>query len=349
MKFLLPRFAVLISSASPLVRNCLSSKSGSVTLMHQTPKVRKLHQTSSTSAEAAAGAMSSKFGIVERGRENTEDYRVFFQDHAGNVVSPFHDIPLRNGDNYNMVVEIPRWSNAKMEIATKEILNPIKQDVKKGKLRYVKNFFPHHGYIWNYGALPQTWEDPGHVDGSTGVGGDNDPIDVIEIGGAVHSRGSVIQVKVLGVLAMIDDGETDWKVFCIDVNDPDSDKLNDIEDVKNHKPGLVEATVEWFKYYKVPDGKPINAFAFDGEAKDRAFAEGVIQQTHEQWQKLMKCPDNQGKIEITNVANSDSAKLIGAQEAQKLLEENSSPFAPNETPTDFDPRNYFVINTGSDN
>ena len=26
-----------------------------------------------------------------------------------------------------MVVEIPRWSNAKMEIATKEPLNPIKQ------------------------------------------------------------------------------------------------------------------------------------------------------------------------------------------------------------------------------
>ena len=24
--------------------------------------------------------------------------------------------------------------------------------------RYVKNFFPHHGYIWNYGAIPQTWE-----------------------------------------------------------------------------------------------------------------------------------------------------------------------------------------------
>jgi len=34
-------------------------------------------------------------------------------------------------------------------------LNPIKQDVKKGKLRYVDNCFPHHGYIWNYGAFPQ--------------------------------------------------------------------------------------------------------------------------------------------------------------------------------------------------
>lgn len=42
-----------------------------------------------------------------------------------------------------------------MQIATKEALNPIKQDCKKGKLRYVHNCFPYHGYIWNYGALPQ--------------------------------------------------------------------------------------------------------------------------------------------------------------------------------------------------
>ena len=34
-------------------------------------------------------------------------------------------------------------------------MNPIKQDVKKGKLRFVRNCFPHHGYIWNYGAFPQ--------------------------------------------------------------------------------------------------------------------------------------------------------------------------------------------------
>ena len=34
-------------------------------------------------------------------------------------------------------------------------LNPIVQDQKKGKARFVHNCFPHHGYIWNYGALPQ--------------------------------------------------------------------------------------------------------------------------------------------------------------------------------------------------
>lgn len=41
------------------------------------------------------------------------------------------------------------------QIATKDPLNPIKQDVKKGKLRYVANVFPYKGYIWNYGAIPQ--------------------------------------------------------------------------------------------------------------------------------------------------------------------------------------------------
>lgn len=42
-----------------------------------------------------------------------------------------------------------------VQIATKEPLNPIKQDTKKEKLRYVANIFPYKGYIWNYGALPQ--------------------------------------------------------------------------------------------------------------------------------------------------------------------------------------------------
>ena len=89
------------------------------------------------------------------------------------------------------------------------------------------NCFPHHGYIWNYGALPQvwqiltqilllvleilmenfqTWENPNFVDERTGCKGDNDPIDVCEIGHRVAKRGDVIQVKVLGTIALIDEG-----------------------------------------------------------------------------------------------------------------------------------------------
>ena len=54
--------------------------------------------------------------------------------------------------------------------------------MKKGKLRFAANVFPHKGYIWNYGAIPQTWEDPEHIDPDTKCQGDGDPIDVIEIG-----------------------------------------------------------------------------------------------------------------------------------------------------------------------
>ncbi|XP_021097858.1 high affinity immunoglobulin alpha and immunoglobulin mu Fc receptor [Heterocephalus glaber] len=64
----------------------------------------------------------------------------------------------RSDDDENLlhrVVEVPQWTNAKMEVVTEEPLNPIKQDMKHCKPRYVANLFPHKGYIWNYGALPQ--------------------------------------------------------------------------------------------------------------------------------------------------------------------------------------------------
>jgi len=52
-------------------------------------------------------------------------------------ISPWHDIPLRSGDDiFNFIVEIPKESSAKMEVATDEAFTPIKQDTKKGKLRY---------------------------------------------------------------------------------------------------------------------------------------------------------------------------------------------------------------------
>lgn len=85
------------------------------------------------------------------------------------------------------------------------------------------------------------------MDASTGCKGDNDPIDALEIGSRVATRGEVVQVKVLGVLALIDEGETDWKVLTIDVTDPVADQLNDVNDIEKVFPGLLKATLEWFK------------------------------------------------------------------------------------------------------
>ena len=44
------------------------------------------------------------------------------------------------------------------------------------------------------------------------------------------------QVKPLGVYAMIDDGELDWKIIAISTEDPLADKLNDVEDVERCVP-----------------------------------------------------------------------------------------------------------------
>lgn len=242
-------------------------------------------------------------------------------DPSGKLVSPFHDIPLfadEHARTFNMVVEIPRWTNAKMEIATKEKLNPIKQDVKKGVLRFVKNPFPHKGYIWNYGAIPQTWENPAHVDAATGCKGDNDPIDVVEIGSQVHARGSVVQVKVLGVMALIDEGETDWKVIAIDIQDPLSCQMHDVADVEVHMPGLLKATHEWFKIYKIPDGKPANKFAFHGHAKGREFAENTILETHRFWKELMSSTEPQ-EVERTNLSVAQSIGQVAANTAEEII------------------------------
>ncbi|KAJ2765579.1 Inorganic pyrophosphatase, partial [Coemansia nantahalensis] len=217
---------------------------------------------------------------------------------------------------YNMVVEIPRWTNAKMEISKEDTLNPIKQDTKKGKLRYVRNAFPHHGYIWNYGAFPRTWEDPGQTNSDTKCVGDNDPIDVCEIGEAIGYTGQVKQVKVLGVMALIDEGETDWKVLAIDVNDPLASKMNDVDDIERYMPGLLHATNEWFRIYKIPDGKPENQFAFGGEAKKRAYAVDVVKETADAWADLVSGKADPGEISLANTQLGDGNTVSDAASSE---------------------------------
>ncbi|KAL5535304.1 IPP1 [Sanghuangporus sanghuang] len=293
--------------------------------------------------------MSSPYTPRNVGAAHTLDYRVYTQQN-GDVISPFHDIPLfadQNNGILNMIVEVPRWTNAKMEISKEEPFNPIKQDVKRGKLRYVRNCFPHHGYIWNYGAFPQTWEDPQQMHPETKAKGDNDPLDVCEIGEQVGYVGQVKQVKVLGIMALLDEGETDWKVLVVDVQDPLASKLNDIEDVERHLPGLIRATNEWFRIYKIPDGKPENAFAFSGEAKNKKYATEIIHECHEAWRRLIagETPAQTASYEISiaNVTQENSPGLVRLNDPVYL----SLPAERREPPAPIDPsiNKWFYISS----
>jgi len=263
---------------------------------------------------------------------NTLEHRIYIEEN-GKPISPFHDIPLYANQEQtilNMIVEVPRWTNAKMEISKEETLNPIKQDTKKGKLRFVRNCFPHKGYLWNYGAFPQTWEDPSVEHPETKAKGDNDPLDVCEIGELVAKPGDVKQVKVLGIMALLDEGETDWKVIVIDVKDPLANRLNDIEDVERHLPGLLRATNEWFRIYKIPDGKPENQFAFSGECKNKKYAMDIVRECAEAWERLITGKANRGEIALANTTVKNSPDRADASAL-------SIPHGENKLPAPIDP------------
>lgn len=225
------------------------------------------------------------------------------------MVSLWHDVPLfvnsnelnnndennsdSNNENcskniLNYVCEIPKGTRDKFEISTSDPGNVIKQDLdKNGNLRQYKR----GDVFFNYGALPRTWEDPSHlldVELEHKVGGDNDPLDVCEIGLRKHQIGEIRKVKVLGVLCMIDDGEADWKIIAIDIQDPWASSLNDIEDVEKHLPGVLDDIRHWWRVYKVAEGKPENRFGFGERFLNQKFAMDVVQETHKFWQNMVK-------------------------------------------------------------
>jgi inorganic pyrophosphatase len=62
--------------------------------------------------------MASQYTTRKIGAPNTLEHRIYLEK-DGVPISPFHDIPLYANEQQtilNMIVEIPRWTNAKMEV-----------------------------------------------------------------------------------------------------------------------------------------------------------------------------------------------------------------------------------------
>lgn len=219
----------------------------------------------------------------------TTDFQVYLKDSHGKVISPWHDVPLQppdaSKDIFNFVVEIPMYSTAKMEVMKGEPKNPIMQDTKNGKPRYYTYGVP----FFNYGLIPRTWENSEYVDPDTGAKGDNDPIDVIEIGEGPLPMGEVVSVRVLGSLELIDEGETDHKIIALRSDDAHFNSIHNMDDLERFKPGTTSKLIDWLKNYKTSDGKPVNRLKKEvPTTQDEALR--VIAEVHEFYNNIRDSP-----------------------------------------------------------
>lgn len=101
---------------SPLAKTPLRAQQLARHFSHHYSQRRKFEMSS-----------SSNYTARKIGAPNTLEHRIYIEK-DGVVVSPFHDIPLYANDQQtvlNMVVEIPRWTNAKMEVATHHHSNSV--------------------------------------------------------------------------------------------------------------------------------------------------------------------------------------------------------------------------------
>ncbi|KAJ5168890.1 inorganic pyrophosphatase [Penicillium canariense] len=240
-----------------------------------------------------------EYGTRKSGEPGTRDFRIHIVM-GDELVSPWHGIPISPPDNdlhvINMVLLIPRWSSVRMELAKDEFLTPIRQSVIENHLEYIPNVFPYKGYPCNHGAIPQTLQDPDLLDPDTHIPGDSDPLDICELAGMVDQTGTVKQVKVLGAFAVLQEGVTDWKILVVDVKNPLSERLDDIEDIEPNVPGYLDAMQEWFRFYKVPKGGEENTIALNGDVEGKDFALSLIARCHESWKNMPTGHNMEGKV-----------------------------------------------------
>ena len=181
-----------------------------------------------------------------------------------NIESYIHDIePILISGNINAIIEIPSGTHDKFEVS--KDTGQIVQDIENGQPRKIKYI----GYPGNYGMIPQTLL-------SIELGGDGDPLDVIVLGEQLQ-KGSVVEVKLIGILKMLDDGEVDDKLIAVMTSNSIFSRLNSFNELKNSYQGITEILEIWFTNYKGTEKAIVNGF--DDEKK----ALEIFKSAHEQY------------------------------------------------------------------
>ena len=225
-----------------------------------------------------------RFAVSSNGQGLSK--RVYLLDHTGQPRSPWHDLPLQTGQLLSGFIEISKLESIKYEISLREAYNPLKLDTRKNKRNEVEER-RYDGLVplFNYGCVPQTWENSQENDFKYPYKGDGDPLDLVEVGDTPLPRGSVVEVKVIGAMCLVDSGKTDWKIVAVNSLDPSAPHLNTLEDMEQLFPGKLQSIRSLFEYIKKFDGKSDSGFIGPNESKSAAWE--VIAHCHKQWRRLV--------------------------------------------------------------
>ena len=135
--------------------------------------------------------------------------------------------------------------------------------------------------------IPQTWENSQEIDKETGCVGDNDPLDIVDMTPKDASMYSLPNLKVIGCVSLIDEGELDWKILALEESYAKEHGIRDAETFTQKNPGAIKEVIEWFRTYKTYDGKPENRFGHDEKILSVERTIEVIEENHIMYKDLL--------------------------------------------------------------
>lgn len=154
-----------------------------------------------------------------------------------NKINFLHDIaPFTPDSLVNVVIEIPAGTRQKWEV--NKVTGQIEwEQVSPDSFRVIK-YLP---YPANYGFVPQTLlAEP--------TGGDGDPVDVFVLGSSIN-RAEIIEARIVGIIHMLDDNESDSKLLAVNTDEPEFN-VHSLQELNKKYPGIVDVIQLWLQHYK---------------------------------------------------------------------------------------------------
>jgi len=149
----------------------------------------------------------------------------------------------------------PELVNAVIEIPLDGI-NKYEYDKTLHVFRLDRNLFSPVHYPGDYGFIPSTLAE------------DGDPLDVLVMVDSPSFTGCVLQVRPIGVLDMIDQGQPDQKILAVGEGNP---RYQDVASYSQVYPHILREIKHFFSIYKDLEGKRVEVRGWGDAAAARAL------------------------------------------------------------------------------